>query len=260
MLNEGQIKAAIIDRLFATGALDDAVLINEMVVANWSRRVDLAVANGRLHAFEVKSDLDTLRRLPGQLSTYLDRFDKVTIVTTSRFAKIIRDMTDDCVEIWEASETSEGVALKIIRRGRSADVVNRRVLCGFLHKPELVSYLTSNKIFANTDMPREILVNLTESTSVRAMRKFVLSALKVRYKETFERFQEVRLSHTKIDDLIGLSKSKLRLDRTPPKLTAIPSPKSHGNARQINLQALAKKYGPLPDTMPTMVLRKVPIV
>jgi len=98
VLNEGDIKAAVIDRLFASAALSDAVLINEMVIANWSRRADLVVANGKLHAFEIKSDFDSLRRLQGQVETYLSRFDKVTVVCTPKFAQLVRDCTESRVE------------------------------------------------------------------------------------------------------------------------------------------------------------------
>jgi hypothetical protein len=258
VLNEGQIKTAVIDRLFASGALDDAVLINEMVIANWSRRVDLAVANGHLNAFEIKSDLDTLRRLPGQLSAYLDRFDKVTIVTTQRFARIVSDMVEDRVEIWEASEIPGGVALKVFQRGRSVDVTSRNVLCGFLHKPEIATHLVAQKISANSEMPRETLIKLAESTSVRSLRKFVLSSLKSRYKHTFEHFRDARDSQTKITDLNKLSKARLKL-ATPlaiSKPVSIVEMKLGGNIRRIDLVALEKKYGPLPDAMPDIILRR----
>lgn len=75
-LREQEVKIALINWLYINGHLNDATIINEMVVANWARRADLAVANGNLHAFEIKSDFDSLKRLEGQLSTFSSRFEQ----------------------------------------------------------------------------------------------------------------------------------------------------------------------------------------
>ncbi|MFI5240605.1 MAG: sce7726 family protein [Candidatus Saccharimonadia bacterium] len=55
-------------------------IIDELGVNNGSARVDIAVVNGVLHGYEIKSDLDTLQRLPAQIEAYNTVFDKVTIV------------------------------------------------------------------------------------------------------------------------------------------------------------------------------------
>ncbi|MBX9303413.1 sce7726 family protein, partial [Serratia marcescens] len=85
LLREQDVKIAFIGWLYKKGLLDDATIINEMVVANWSRRADLAVANGHLQAFEIKSDFDSLKRLDGQLEIFTSRFEKVTVVCAPKF-------------------------------------------------------------------------------------------------------------------------------------------------------------------------------
>jgi len=55
-------------------------IIDELGVNHGSARVDVAVVNGVLHGYEIKSDLDTLLRLPAQIKAYNAVFDKVTIV------------------------------------------------------------------------------------------------------------------------------------------------------------------------------------
>lgn len=84
VIKEKAIKAALIDWLYAKGMVCDAVVINEMVVANWARRADIAVANGRLYGFEIKSAFDSLKRLPGQIESFRRHFDKVTVVAASK--------------------------------------------------------------------------------------------------------------------------------------------------------------------------------
>ena len=55
-------------------------ILDELGVNHGSARVDMAVVNGVLHGYEIKSDLDTLQRLPAQIEAYNEVFDKVTIV------------------------------------------------------------------------------------------------------------------------------------------------------------------------------------
>jgi hypothetical protein len=47
----------------------------------------VAVINGSLHAFEIKSDSDTLDRLPYQIEAYKGVFEYVTLVCGSRLLK-----------------------------------------------------------------------------------------------------------------------------------------------------------------------------
>jgi hypothetical protein len=254
VLNEGDIKVAVIDKLFNADALTDAVLINEMVVANWSRRADLVVANGKLHAFEIKSDLDSLRRLEGQLETYLNRFDKVTVVSTPKFIPIIKECADPRVEIWCATGGEQGVRISVARRGTSAIVTNKRVLSGYLLKGELVSLLNKQGHTVGVDMPRNELEALAESLSIKCLRAFVLVALKQRYHVTFELFCRNRSSTTKPIDLINLSKLKARAGI--PLTPLVCANKGSANAAWLDLDKLTEKFGPLPPDMPTFVRRR----
>lgn len=55
-------------------------IIPELGVKHGSARIDIAVVNGVLHGYEIKSDRDTLTRLPEQMKEYNAVFDKVTLV------------------------------------------------------------------------------------------------------------------------------------------------------------------------------------
>ena len=58
----------------------DTVLIDEMGVCQGKARVDVAVVNGRLHGYEIKSERDNLRRLGSQAAMYNRVFDQITLV------------------------------------------------------------------------------------------------------------------------------------------------------------------------------------
>lgn len=258
MLNERDIKTALIDRLFEKGMLEDAVLINEMVIANWNRRADIAVANGRLYAYEIKSDLDNLDRLGGQVSAYLDRFDKVTVVTTAKFALTIAAQMPRQVEIWEASGNRESVSLRVVRRGRTKEINSRRMLCGFLLKSELLTLLRACRTSAPSDATRQLLIQLTQDVPIKNLRQYVLDCLKLRYRQTFETFVRQKGAKTRQSDLDNLSKSKLTVRRRASMANETLSATSSRpkNYRTIDLVRLARIYGAVPDSMPSAVLRR----
>src|SRR5260221_341269 len=62
----------------------NTLIIHELGVLNGSCRIDLAVVNGLLHGYEIKSDSDTLDRLPSQADAYASIFDRVTLVVGSK--------------------------------------------------------------------------------------------------------------------------------------------------------------------------------
>lgn len=208
MLNEASIKAAVIDRLYESGALDDAVLINEMVYANWTRRADLAVANGHLHAFEVKSDVDSLRRLEGQVSIYLERFDQLTLVVTPKFLDQVLTMIPTAVAVWKAEETESGVLITAVRDGKREKVVDKEVLTDYLHRNELYRFLCEQGVVVRSNQTRGSLVSLVLGQPTSKLRAYVLRALKARYRETFSAFTSTRNGSTSPQDIVALRKDR----------------------------------------------------
>ncbi|MCK5475452.1 MAG: sce7726 family protein [Candidatus Pacebacteria bacterium] len=55
-------------------------IIEEMGVQHGNARIDIAVVNGIMHGYEIKSDQDTLQRLPNQIEIYNSVFNKITLV------------------------------------------------------------------------------------------------------------------------------------------------------------------------------------
>jgi hypothetical protein len=61
-----------------------ALVLEELGICRGTVRVDMAVVSGTLKGFEIKSEQDTLRRLPAQASAYNKVFDTLTIVVAAR--------------------------------------------------------------------------------------------------------------------------------------------------------------------------------
>jgi hypothetical protein len=75
------IRTALKEELGKTHKEDpEARIIEEMGITHGAARVDVAVVNGSIHGYELKSDLDTLRRLPDQMEIYNSVLDQVTLV------------------------------------------------------------------------------------------------------------------------------------------------------------------------------------
>jgi hypothetical protein len=61
----------------------DTIIIEELGLCQGESRIDIAVVNGSIHGFEIKSNQDTLRRLAGQVSIYSRVLDSITLVVGS---------------------------------------------------------------------------------------------------------------------------------------------------------------------------------
>lgn len=83
--NERRIRTALRTRhLRHHCGRNDVLMINELGLAHAQSRIDLAVFNGHLHGYEIKSTNDTLDRLPRQLSIYGEALQKLTLVIATR--------------------------------------------------------------------------------------------------------------------------------------------------------------------------------
>ena len=70
----------------------NTLVLDELGVRHGVCRVDIAVVNGFLHGLEIKSDSDTLDRLPSQVSIYSSVLDKATLVVGEKHLAKAKDM------------------------------------------------------------------------------------------------------------------------------------------------------------------------
>ena len=85
--NDKQIRVRLKQLLYRKYCNDpETVVLEELGLRHGFCRVDLAVVNGNLHGFEIKSDRDTFRRLARQAETYNRVLDFITVVVGERHA------------------------------------------------------------------------------------------------------------------------------------------------------------------------------
>jgi len=86
-MNDCHIRAALKQKLSKQYANDPHTsIIEELGLRHGEVRIDLAVVNGSLHGYELKSDKDTLERLPNQARIYNSIFDRITLVVGCKHA------------------------------------------------------------------------------------------------------------------------------------------------------------------------------
>ncbi|MCH1924529.1 sce7726 family protein [Shewanella sp. C32] len=133
---EIEVKASFINYLRKrNNRFSDGVIVNEFVYDNFNRRADLLYIKGnRLFAYEIKSEADSLSRLPGQIDNYLGHFDKVIMVVATKHVGAVLDMTPSVVEVIEIKPEGN---FKIIRRGKISKNIESRKLLNLLKVKEI---------------------------------------------------------------------------------------------------------------------------
>jgi hypothetical protein len=91
----------------------DSVIRDEFGCAG--ARVDVAVINGRLHGFEIKSERDNLDRLTTQTPAYSALFDNMTVVAATKHLRRLEDRIPPWWGIQEVTTVSHRISLKPIR-------------------------------------------------------------------------------------------------------------------------------------------------
>ena len=108
----------------------NSIIVDELNIPITKSRIDIAVVNGHLHGFEIKSDRDTLSRLPHQIEGYTKVFDYLTVVTENKHHKKIMELIPDWVGIKVCIETKKSNKVVTIRKSS----INRNKEAFFLAK------------------------------------------------------------------------------------------------------------------------------
>ncbi len=121
----------------------DTLVIDELGLAHARSRVDIAVINGCIHGYEIKSAQDSLDRLSGQIDIYRQALQKVTIVAAHRhLPKIIASVPEWCGVIEVVQGARGGIQLQPIRSARMNPDIDPVMLAHLLWRPEVFDLLT----------------------------------------------------------------------------------------------------------------------
>ena len=117
------------------------VFIEELGISQGRARIDMAVVNGQLHGYEIKSDRDSLRRLPDQVELYSRVVDKATLVVGDRHLAESSILVPEWWGILRVASSVRGLQFKTVRRGRRNPNVEARSLVELLWRTDAINLL-----------------------------------------------------------------------------------------------------------------------
>lgn len=181
----------------------DTLILHELGLRQGSARVDLAVVNGSLHGYEIKSEADTLERLPGQRSIYASSLDFVTIVMSEKHSAKVRRSVPRWWGMWVVTRTNGDVALAPVRAATPNPHLEALAVAELLWRDEVIEELELRGLARGyRSKPRPLLWrHLAESVSLFELRSVVRSRLKQRG----DRWREAALRPVSSGDWCPLS-------------------------------------------------------
>lgn len=137
--NEYIYKNTIAEKiLLGRHSLNTAVLVQEMRALR--SKADIVIFNGTSTAYEIKSDRDSLARLPLQIEDYRKVFAKVVVVTDAKHLTTLEEMLSADVGILELNEKR---ALSTIRQAEeNLNTLEKPAILDALQLSELQAMLT----------------------------------------------------------------------------------------------------------------------
>lgn len=141
--SDRDIRTALYETELARFSADPhSLLVDELGVCQGEFRIDVAVVNGALHGWEIKSDRDTLARLPSQAQAYSRVFDTVTLVVGETHLHDALALIPGWWGVLVASRRRDGADLGAVRAGARNPAPDPLALAQLLWRDELIAILT----------------------------------------------------------------------------------------------------------------------
>jgi hypothetical protein len=147
-----------------------------------SARTDVAVINGALHAFEIKSDSDSLDRLPSQMEAYEGVFEYITLVCGRRLFDRARLAVPKWWGLQKAEHKDGRVVLRQLRAPKMNPNRDALSLARMLWKTEALACLRKHghKVVTSKHSADEVCHAVARCIPVSLLSDEVRSAIKIR--------------------------------------------------------------------------------
>ncbi|MNO19158.1 hypothetical protein D3C76_88860 [compost metagenome] len=155
-------------------------IINELGIDFGASRVDVAVVNGIIHGYEIKSDMDNLNRLPRQISYYNRLFQRMTIVSSRKYYEQIYEMVPQWWGIKVLSADNKRLIEK--RKGRVQNNQDKELLLRLLWKKDLEGFVDFLNLPKKLKLfkKNQLLEIFTQEADIKLIREYTYQALKNR--------------------------------------------------------------------------------
>lgn len=145
--NDTMIRQVIRARLAVAHQGEDAVIVDELKVSRGSSRIDVAVINGRIEGYEIKSDKDTLDRLPRQAAMFGLIADRMTLVVGERHLEKAKLIVPDWWAIMTPAVSAEGALnIAVVKSGKLNRNRESKALVEVLERDEILAMMSVHGI------------------------------------------------------------------------------------------------------------------
>lgn len=160
----------------------DTLMLDELGILNGATRIDIAVINGQIEGFELKSERDTLQRLPLQRDLYNKVFDRISLVVAENHREAAEEIIP---EWWGLAIAHNYRGLVEVTRQRMPELnpsLDAATLASLLWRDEALAVLDGYNLARGIrSKPREFLYRrLAEALDLDILRAEVRLALKAR--------------------------------------------------------------------------------
>ena len=157
----------------------NTILVQELGLFQGKSRIDIAVINGSLYGYEIKSDSDNLLRLDNQLQAYSKVFDYLTLVVgSSHYTEIKKNIPAWC-GLYIAKFSSNQIELKKIRSPKKNILVDAQAIVQLLWREEALNILKNSNLHKGLSkaLRSKVWTRLITSTSLNDLKKIIRHAL-----------------------------------------------------------------------------------
>lgn len=182
-LSDSDIRAALKQKLLSKHCDDpDTVIIEELGLRRGEVRVDVALVNGCVHGYEIKSDRDSLKRLSNQVDIYSKVLDQATLVVGFRHLEEATKILPKWWGVIKVNSVDQGPKFSTVRRARKNPSKQVRDLVELLWLEDAVSLLEQHRLARGfRGKPRrEVWDHICDNLNIEVISNAVRDNLKAR--------------------------------------------------------------------------------
>ena len=159
----------------------DTIIVDEFELCSGLSRIDVAVINGVIHGYEIKSEEDTLKRLANQINYYNKSLEKISVITNRSHLKQIRERVPRWWGLLLINDTDKRKKVTEIRKAKNNPILESQSMLHILWKDELIFIINKYKLKVSRHInKRKMRESVAKELDITILSYEILSALKSR--------------------------------------------------------------------------------
>ncbi|NHC44350.1 sce7726 family protein [Motilibacter aurantiacus] len=179
-MRDPDVRSALVTALAQRLGQRPHVLVPEVDV-RWTvpARLDALLVADRICGFEIKSDVDSLARLPRQIQAYGAVVERAVLVVSERHRAAALEAVPHWWSVWVAGLKGEHVVIRSAKRGRLNPALNPLAVSTFLTREDLLHALRSRghaglSSFTVDQLRQQFTTGIAAREAVRVARSYMI--------------------------------------------------------------------------------------